>query len=491
MIDQREMGILLPIFSLPSEEGIGTLGQYAYQWIDFLVQSHVHVWQVLPIGITSYGDSPYQSFSSYAGNPYFIDLEEFVYYHWLTQKEFDTITKTEYIDYETLWQEKYQLLRLAFERSEFSKKDMNIYFKKYWWLEDYATFMALKNHFAGKSHQEWTEAQTKDKLSKELKEKIYPEIIFHIFIQEYFYQQWNKLKSYANKNGIQIIGDIPIFVAGDSVDLWANPQYFLLDSKGNPSVVAGVPPDYFSETGQLWGNPLYNWNAIENDNFEWWINRVHASLALFDIIRIDHFRGFEAFWAIPFGEKTAINGTWIKAPGAKFFQILKQKFPNINIIAEDLGIITDDVKELIHKTGFPGMAILLFAFDNDPKNAYKPNNITKHTIVYTGTHDNDTVLGWCLDPKNREHVDNAIKYWKIQDKTPKNIVTYFIKGALESAAHLAIIPIQDILGLDNSARINIPSTLGNNWRWRLKNIPDQQVIKYIKNLIYDTNRRKK
>jgi len=488
MKNRHKAGILLPIFSLPSNEGIGTLGQYAYQWIDFLSESNMKVWQVLPIGITSYGDSPYQSFSSYAGNPYFIDLEEFVKYNWITQEEFDSLTKSEYIDYELLWKEKYNLLRIAFENSEFIKQDLKQYFVKYTWLEDYATFMALKNYFKEKNHQDWAEAKTKATVTQHLKNIVLPEIYFHVFVQDQFYKQWYELKKYANQKEIQIIGDIPIFVAEDSVDIWADPQYFQIDQRGIPTSVAGVPPDYFSDTGQLWGNPLYNWEEIAKEDFRWWINRIEGTLELFDIIRIDHFRAFDTYWSVPYGEKNALNGQWVKAPGEEFFKLLKDKYPNINIIAEDLGIITDDVKKLIIKTKFPGMAVLLFAFDGKLDNPYLPKNIKKNIVVYTGTHDNDTVRGWCLDLKNAKELECAIKYWSIQDRSLDNIVDTFIIEALKVKADLVVIPLQDILGLDNSARINTPSTIGNNWKWRLKNIPSNDIKDRIINMINQTNR---
>ena len=488
MLNQRTAGILCPIFSLPSEEGIGTLGIKAHEFVDFLKASKQKYWQILPIGLTSYGDSPYQSFSSYAGNPYFIDLSILKQKNYLKDLDFDW-GNPEYIEYEVLWNNKYTILKTAFKASNFGNKELQKAFQKYTWLEDFATFMALKNHFKNCSRLDWTEARTKKTLSDSLKSKIQDEILFQSFLQVEFYEQWTALKKHANKQGISIIGDVPIFVAGDSTDVWADPEYFLLDDEGYPLVVAGVPPDYFSETGQLWGNPLYDWTKLKKDGFSWWINRIKEALTLFDVVRVDHFRGFEAYWAVPATDDTALNGEWIKAPGKAFFKAVKKEIGEVAIIAEDLGVITDEVKALIKETQFPGMAILQFAFDSNMENPYKPHNLPVHKIVYTGTHDNNTTVGWFKDPQNKEAVDNAITYLELdEDISPEDFTLNFIEVAYKSKANIAIIPIQDLLLKDLEARINTPSTLGMNWKWRMLEIPSEEKANYLKTLIKESSR---
>ncbi|MGL5956766.1 MAG: 4-alpha-glucanotransferase [Brevinema sp.] len=470
---KRASGILCPIFSLPSNEGIGTLGQKAYDFVEFLAQSKQAYWQILPIGITSYGDSPYQSFSSYAGNPYFIDLDILCKEGLLSSDDctLDWGNK-EYVDYEQLWNKKYPLLRKAFQNASFTKTALQTACQQFFWLEDYAIFMALKNHYQGKSRLEWEEGSLKSLVKKELLKSLESEIAFHVFVQVKFYEQWFALKKFANQHQVAIIGDIPIFVANDSADVWADPKYFYLDQTGQSTVVAGVPPDYFSETGQLWGNPLYNWEQLKKDQFSWWIQRIQTNLELFDGIRIDHFRGFESYWSIPYGEETAINGTWIKAYGRELFDLLKKQTKNLPVIAEDLGIITPEVKSLIEDTGFPGMCILQFAFDYHTDNPYKPENIKENRVVYTGTHDNNTSVGWFCDPQNSEQVQHLLHdYFHEESLDSNQFIKRFIEMAWASKAHTAIIPIQDLLGLGTEARINTPATVGDNWKWRLLEIP--------------------
>lgn len=473
-LKERSSGILCPIFSLPSQEGIGTLGQGAYDFIEFLAQSNQRYWQILPIGVTSYGDSPYQSFSSYAGNPYFIDLQILVQENLLTNNDIDIDWgELQYVNYEKLWNTKYPILRKAFSRANFSQKEYTEACECYFWLEDYATFMALKHHYQGASRLEWKEGKLKSLLSENLKNELSSEIYFHAFLQVKFYQQWNNIKNFANSKGISIIGDIPIFVANDSVDVWANPEIFYLDANGQSTVVAGVPPDYFSETGQLWGNPLYNWDQLKKDQYQWWIQRIETNLLLFDVVRIDHFRGFEAYWSVPFGEETAKNGRWVKAYGNELFNMLITKHSDtLPIIAEDLGIITQEVKTLIQEIGFPGMTILQFAFDEHEDNPYKPENIQENTIVYTGTHDNDTSVGWFQNPENSNAVKQLVsKYFQVENISSEEFISKFIELAWASKANTVILPIQDLLGLGSEARINTPSTFGNNWKWRLCEIP--------------------
>lgn len=484
MLNKRAAGILCPIFSLPSEEGIGTFGKKAYEFVDFLADTKQSYWQVLPMGLTSYGDSPYQSFSSYAGNPYFIDLVFLKEKSYLKDKDLDIDWgDSRYIDYEKLWNKKYELLKKAFQQSDFGKKEMEEACQKFSWLEDFSTYMALKYANKGKARVEWSEFRTKKTLSQDIVQGLAEEKYFHMFVQVQFYQQWTKLKQYANNKSISIIGDLPIFVSGDSADVWANPEYFQLDKDGSPSSVAGVPPDYFSETGQLWGNPLYDWDKIEKDKFTWWIRRIQDNLSLYDIVRIDHFRGFESYWSIPAEEKTAIKGQWIEAPGSKLFKTLKKQIPKLPIIAEDLGIITEEVQELIEETGFPGMAILQFAFDDDPENLYKPCNIENNKVVYTGTHDNDTTIGWFLDPKNKIAVQNALTYLHLPKKcNALEFTDHLIKAAWVCKANMAIVPIQDLLSLGTEARINTPSTLGNNWKWRMLTMPDNNRKQWLLDL---------
>lgn len=481
--NQRSAGVLCPIFSLPSNEGIGTLGTKAYEFIDCLASSKQAYWQVLPIGVTSYGDSPYQSFSSFAGNPYFIDLEMLKKEGLLKKGDLDIDWgHPNDIDYEKLWNEKYKILRKAFQNSSFSDDQEAQAYLKFSWLKDYATFMALKHYYKGVGRVEWETGSVKTLCDPSIIKKIGKEIKFHVFLQSIFFEQWFELKQYAHAKKIALIGDLPIFVANDSVDVWAHPEYFYLDEHGNTTAVAGVPPDYFSETGQLWGNPLYDWKKIEADGFRWWVDRIKQTMTFFDAVRIDHFRAFESYWHIPQGEVTAINGKWVKAPGQKFFDVLKQELGELPIIAEDLGIITEEVVELMKYTGFPGMAILHFAFDHHEDNPYKPHNIIENKVVYTGTHDNNTTLGWYQDPQNQESVTMAKTYIPEQSQTAEDFVKGLIELAWGSKARIAVLPIQDLLMLGEEAKINTPSTLGTNWKWRMSNFPNISQQQYLKEI---------
>lgn len=457
----------MPIFSLPNEYGIGTFGKTAYKWVDFLVKSGQKYWQVLPLGPTSYGDSPYQSFSAFAGNPYFIDPDMLADENLLTDLEcekYSCKTSAE-IDYALLYINRFKLLRIAFSRfNDFDKLEE---FKKQqsFWLDDYTLFMALKSDNNQKEWSLWNEnlrLHNKQAINT-AKEFLKDEVNFHAFLQYMFFNQWNKLKLYANKKGISIIGDMPIYVALDSADVWANKQFFQLDKNGIPTEVAGCPPDSFSEEGQLWGNPLYNWNVLKADNFKWWQVRMKSSLELFDIVRIDHFRGLESYYAIPFGDKNAKNGEWRKGPDADFIYMLKENFPENAIIAEDLGFLTKAVRKLLELSGYPGMKVLQFAFDSDSDCEYLPHNFNNNCVVYTGTHDNNTTLGW-IEDCTEESLDFARKYLDIHYHP--NEQWCFIRRAMSSVANLAVIPIQDYLGLGSAARINTPSTLGGNWVWQ-------------------------
>ncbi|KEH89894.1 MULTISPECIES: 4-alpha-glucanotransferase [Clostridium] len=469
---ERSSGILMHITSLPSPYGIGTLGKEAYRFVDFLVKAGQKYWQVLPLGPTGYGDSPYQSFSAFAGNPYLIDLDLLCKEGLLEVNDYKYINfgyNCEEVDFEKIAENKMPILKMAFKNLKDKYRDELQQFKEEndEWIEDYALYMALKVKNNLKSWQLWDKdikLRKKDALNKAKKE-LKDDIDYNIFLQFMFYKQWNNLKEYANKNGIKIIGDIPIYVAEDSADTWASSELFLLDKDKRPIVVSGCPPDGFSETGQRWGNPIYNWKYLEETNYSWWVKRIKANSKLYDVTRIDHFRGFESYWQVPYGEETAINGEWVKGPAMKLFNVIKKELGDVDIIAEDLGYLTDEVRKFREDSGYPGMKVLEFAFDAREESDYLPHNYDKDCVVYTGTHDNDTVNGW-FENANKSDVDFAIKYLKLTKEEGYN--WGFIRGALSSVASLAIAQFQDYLGLGTEARMNIPSTLGGNWRWRAK-----------------------
>ncbi|WP_064607509.1 4-alpha-glucanotransferase [Streptobacillus moniliformis] len=465
----RKAGILLHPTSLSGKEGIGTLGFEAYRFIDFLKKSKQKLWQIFPLGPTGYGDSPYQCFSAFAGNPYLIDLETLVQEGYLDYSVLDTNfgDNKENIDYGMIYTNKLPILRSAFEKFNIENEDfIKFNIENDYWLDNYSLFAALKTYFNGESWSNWSnELKNRDNEAiKEYKVKLADEINYQKFLQYIFLKQWKSVKSYANQNGIEIIGDIPIFVSMDSADAWSNPEIFLFDKDRNPVKVAGVPPDYFSATGQLWGNPLFDWNKLKETGYKWWIDRVKANLSLYDIIRIDHFRGFESYWAVNYGETTAINGKWEKGPGIDLFNAIKKSLGEINIIAEDLGILTDEVVELKESAGFPGMKILQFAFDKDPENEYLPHNYEKNTVVYTGTHDNDTTNSWYFKLNDMQKGE-VRDYLNVSDDS--YIVYSMIRLALRSVAETAIIPMQDYLNLGEFARINTPGLASGNWQWRL------------------------
>jgi len=467
----RESGILLPIFSLPSRYGIGCFSKEAYEFVDFLARAGQKKWQILPLGPTGYGDSPYQSFSTFAGNPYFIDLVTLSEEGLLTADEcdsFDFGVHEECIDYGKLYFNRYELLWLAYQRFEQSEDFVRFVDVNRWWLEDYSLFMSLKNHYGGSSWDTWEvgERNREEVALIKARQNLQKEMDFHFFLQYQFTKQWNALHRYANAKQIEIIGDIPIYVAFDSADAWANPELFQFDEERKPMAVAGCPPDYFSATGQLWGNPLYDWEYHQKTGYEWWFKRLAHTFILYDVVRIDHFRGFDEYYAIPAGAKDAIIGSWEKGPGLGFFEAIKAEFGELPIIAEDLGILTDSVLQLLTDTGFPGMKIIQFAFDSRESNAYLPYTYSRSCVVYTGTHDNDTTLGWYQTVRD-ETRNFAEEYLHIGGKPDNEIPYYFIKMAMGSPADLCIIPLQDYLCLGNEARINTPSTLGDNWVWRL------------------------
>ena len=519
----RRSGVLLPVTSIPSKYGIGGFSKECYEFVDFLERAGQSLWQILPLGPTGYGDSPYQSFSTYAGNPYFIDLEELIEKGWITEedcgekdcreavfqgkdfvgedvgkglsarKEFEGSTLEEdsgtgnvrdrYVDYGKVYETRFAILRKAYENSGIGE---DAAFRKFcednaYWLDDYGLYMAVKNAFGGRSFIEWDEdiRFRKPAALRHYREKYAAEIGFIRFQQYLFDRQWSALRAYAAGKGIQIIGDIPIYVAYDSADVWAAPELFQLDEDLRPVGVAGCPPDAFSATGQLWGNPLYRWEYHKETGYDWWIRRIARCYELYDIVRIDHFRGFDEYYFIPCGDATAQFGHWEKGPGYDIFRVMKNRLGKINVIAEDLGFLTPSVLRLVKKSGYPGMKVLLFAFDGGSDSEYLPHNFEKNAVVYTGTHDNDTIEGWVKGAK-RKTVSFTMKY--LQVKRKKDIRPAMIRAALSSVADTAIIPIQDYLGLDNSARMNLPSTLGENWKWRL--LPGELTAELAEEMAY-------
>ncbi len=470
----RKCGILLPIASLPSEYGIGCFSKEAYEFIDQLKKAGQHYWQILPLGPTGYGDSPYQSFSTFAGNPYFIDLEQLIEAGLLEKSDCNSVNFGEderYIDYGTIYDERFKVLKKAFDKFNVkSNNEFQNYCKKEnAWLHDYALYMAIKNSLGGVSFIEWDEKiRFRDKeIIKKYEVELKDEIDFYKFMQFEFSMQWKKLKKYANKKGIKIIGDIPIYVAFDSADTWANPELFQFTKEGLPKGVAGCPPDAFSETGQLWGNPLYDWKHHKKTGYEWWIKRITHCYELYDVVRIDHFRGFDEYYSIPYGDETAENGKWKKGPGLGIFKAINKALGEKEIIAEDLGFLTDTVIKLVEDTGYPGMKILQFAFDSREESDYLPHNYDKNCVVYTGTHDNDTVVSW-FEELAEDDKKLALDYLGVEELKGSDVFWAFIRMAMGSTAQTCIIPLQDYLGLDGNARINLPSTVGKNWKWRLK-----------------------
>ncbi len=468
----RKSGILLPISSIPSRYGIGTFSKQAYEFVDFLEKAGQKCWQILPLGPTGYGDSPYQSFSTFAGNPYYIDLEDLIERGWLTEEEcaaYDFGQEDRYVDYEKIYLSRFQALRKAYERSHIKEAEEFQNFKEEnaFWLDDYALYMAVKNSFDSVSWIEWDEdiRLRREAAMDAYKEKCAEEVEFYKFQQFLFVTQWLALKGYANKKGIQIIGNIPIYVAFDSADTWANPELFQLDENCLPVGVAGCPPDAFSETGQLWGNPLYRWDYHKETGYEWWMKRIASCYKWYDAVRIDHFRGFDEYYFIPYGDKTAQFGHWEKGPGYDIFKVMKEKIGNKPVIAEDLGYLTPSVLKLVKKTGYPGMKVLQFAFDDSQDSDYLPHKYPQNAIVYTGTHDNDTTVSWFASLNRR---DKAFAKRYLNIRTKKDIQWEFIRAALASVADTAVIPMQDYLGLGAEARTNTPATLGDNWKWRLQ-----------------------
>ena len=472
-IEMRRNGMLLPIASLPSPYGIGGFSKEAYEFIDLLEETGQKLWQILPLGPTSYGDSPYQSFSTFAGNPYFIDLDTLAEKGWLTKEACEASDygdNESYIDYGRIYNSRFVLLKQAFLNSDIlsDKKFTEFCKANQHWLPDYALYMALKNQNDGKSWIEWEEEirLRKPEAVEYYKKELEEECNFYEFLQYEFHEQWTKVKEYAHKKGIQIVGDVPIYVAFDSADTWANPELFQLDEKNLPLGVAGCPPDAFSATGQLWGNPLYNWAYHKKTGYDWWLKRIAYCFDLYDIVRIDHFRGFDEYYSIPYGDETAVNGHWEKGPGMDLFNTVKEKLGELDIIAEDLGFLTESVFQLLKDSGYPGMKVLQFAFDPSEDSDYLTYKYQRNCVVYTGTHDNDTTAGW-FEKLSDGDKEVALRYMN-SFYTPKEEQHWdLIALAMRSTADTCIIPVQDFLGLGSEARINMPSTLGDNWKWRM------------------------
>lgn len=476
MLHQRASGILLHPTSLPSRFGIGDLGTAAYRFVDFLAQSHQRIWQLLPLGPTGYGNSPYLCYSALALNPLLINPDKLVDWELLPATSLENLPElpTEIVEFEAVKVLKAPWFKQAcdtFRQGNFPS--LKAEFQDFCqaqqaWLPDYALFMALKDYHLGASWHTWdiAIAQRHPEALAHWQERLEAEIFYHQFLQFITFRQWQELKTYANENHVLILGDIPIYVAHDSADVWANPEIFCLDEEtGEAALMAGVPPDYFSETGQLWGNPVYNWEKLAETGFAWWIQRFQSVLQAVDIVRIDHFRGFEAYWAVPEGETTAINGEWITAPGQEFFTALKNALgDNLPIVAEDLGVITPEVEALRDDFGFPGMKVLHFAFDSDRANPFLPfNYVNRNCLVYTGTHDNDTTVGWFTQrsPEEQKRVTDYLGC-----VCNEGIHWSLMRLALGSVANLTIFPLQDVMGLGNEARMNLPGTAEGNWGWR-------------------------
>jgi 4-alpha-glucanotransferase len=535
MKTERLSGVLLHPTSLPCSEGIGTIGKQAYDFIDWLESAKQRIWQILPIGPTGYGDSPYASFSTFAGNPLLIDIPSLIENTILTKEEAtepEWITKSGNVDFGSVVWWKIPLLKKAaehyvsiiqnrpdsfsFKDAAYSEKNFRAFCSEMTWLNEYSLFMSIKEFYDAKAQEEkihgamWNTYWPKKLASRdaqaleEWKKAHIQEIENHKVIQFFFFTQWKKLKAYANSKHIEIVGDIPIFVASDSSDVWADQNLFQLNKNGTPKFVAGVPPDYFSATGQLWGNPLYNWNTMKKDGYAWWIKRIKAMLSIVDYVRIDHFRGFEAYWSIPFGSETAIHGEWKKGPGSALFKAVKKELGSIPIIAEDLGIITDEVAALRDEFNLPGMKVLQFAFSAEEMqkgamiNAFLPHEYIENCVVYPGTHDNDTARGWFskLSDADKEliisYLTSDIEGLTI---TEENLPLIFIQQAFSSIAQFAVFPLQDIYALGSEARMNEPSTAGGtNWQWRMsedmlygKNAEAKAQLLKKMSIMYDRN----
>ena len=471
---KRQSGVLMHISSLPGKYGIGSFGQSAYDFVDFLVRTKQRYWQILPLGTTSYGDSPYQSFSAFAGNTYFIDFDILIEEGLLNEadvKGADFGDDPRKVDYAKIFDARRPIMEKAVAR--FLKADDLSDYESFVeqnavWLEVFAEYMAIKEHFDNLAWTEWPDEAIRRREAASLasyREKLADKLTYHRVTQYLFFKQWLRLKAYANEHHIEIVGDMPIYVAADSADVWAQPHFFKTDAVGKPTCVAGCPPDEFSETGQLWGNPIYDWEAMDKDGYAWWIERLRESFKIYDIVRIDHFRGFESYWEVPADSETSATGKWVKGPDYKLFAAVKEALGDLNIIAEDLGFMTDEVIELRERTGFPGMKILQFAFNPDDESIDSPHLAPNNSVMYTGTHDNNTVLGWYKD-----EIDDATRQYMAQYTNRKEYETVphaMLRTIFASVSFMAIATMQDLLELDSAARMNYPSTIGGNWTWRM------------------------
>ncbi len=492
MLD-RSSGILMPLSSLPSPYGIGTMGKAAFQFVDFLASAGQKYWQLLPLGPTSYGDSPYQSFSSFAGNPYFVDLDLLIKDKLLKASEVknrDWGDREDRVDYGKIYENRSAVLRLAYERGAERYGEEIAAFRQEngWWLENYALFMAIKASQGMKAWSEWPEELRlrEDAALEKARKELQQDVEFYIFVQFLFYRQWEALRDYAHDKGIRFIGDIPIYVALDSADVWSEPHFFQLDEKNVPKEVAGVPPDAFTEDGQLWGNPLYDYDAMKKDGYGWWIRRIDGAKKLYDVIRIDHFRGFESYWAVPYGDETAKNGHWKPGPGMGLVGVLTSWFRDLSFIAEDLGYSTPEVRKLLADSGLPGMKILEFAFDAHGDSAYLPHNCEENSSCYIGTHDNETVQGW-LKWADKPSLRFAERYMHI---TPDEGWNWgMIRSGMATPSRLFMVQMQDLLELGADARMNSPGTSVGNWQWRmLPGAADKTLAKKLK--LYTTTYRR-
>lgn len=470
----RQSGVLMHISSLPGAYGIGSMGKSAYEFVDFLVRTKQRYWQILPLGTTSYGDSPYQSFSAFAGNTHFIDLDLLIEEGWLTEKDVQGIDfgqSAKEVDYAKVFTARRPILEqvvASMKEAGLPQDYWNFLGENDFWIHTFAEYMAIKEHFDNKSWIDWEDQGARLRYHDTLeyyRHLLVERIDYHRITQYLFFKQWQALKAYANAKGIEFVGDMPIYIAADSADMWANPHFFKTDEEGKPSVVAGCPPDAFSEIGQLWGNPIYDWEAMKADGFTWWVARLRESFKIYDMVRIDHFIGFASFWEIPAGEETAVNGYRVEAPGFELFDTIKRELGDLNIIAEDLGTVTDKVIQLRERTGFPGMKVLQFAFDPEGDSIEMPHNHRNNVVAYTGTHDNDTISGWYereTTPESRAFLD---KY--SNRSVGESIHHALFRLLFGSPAFMTIVTMQDLLELDGTARMNLPNTLGGNWTWRM------------------------
>lgn len=476
----RRAGILLHVTSLPGGHGIGDLGEGAYQFVDFLSRTGQKIWQVLPLGPTARGDSPYSSYSAFAGNPLLVSLTELVKEGWLTTGDLaqTPVFAEDEVDYHAVGRFKTPLLKAAFDRFRSSaSSEQRAEFDAFceanrYWLDDFALYIALANHFSQPNWSKWDRsiAKREEDALQHWSRELAASVEFEKFVQFVFLKQWRALHAYANERGVEIFGDLPIFVAHESADVWRRQEYFFLDDDGRPTVVAGVPPDYFSATGQLWENPLYRWDVLEASGFDWWVDRFRHQFLLFDLVRVDHFRGFESYWEVPGTDDTAVNGQWRKGPGEAPFRAAERELGPLRIVAEDLGLITPEVHALREQLGYPGMRVLQFGYESHDAAFHRPESFPTHCVVYTGTHDNDTALGWYnhlrANDANRSEQDRALLTPLEQD--PDGVHWAMIRLALSSVADTAVVPLQDVLGLDSRARMNTPGRPHGNWRWRFR-----------------------